>query len=413
MYGSRHNVRDRARIDSKLLSILALCEPTLLAAQTDDRNEAFRGSRFANDNIAISFGHIGDLSRTVSGGLQRSTDYLHLWSAAAEFDTEGLFGWRDSTIRIDVLGTTGGDPGIDSVGDIQGLNNIEADDGWKIYEAWYEQSLSGGRTSIKAGIFDLNLEFDVIDTGILFINSSHGMGPDFSQSGINGPSTFPTTAFGVRVRRQITDNIYLQGALLDGVPGDPETFTGTHIEVGGSDGALKAIEGGIVTATADGRRMKLALGAWRYSAGQSEDITRSPIAERNNAGLYALAEKSLFVEEADTAQGLAVFFRYGVADRALNPIESYLGAGLVYTGALPGRPEDQLGLAVAIAQGAQRQRADDPNLSRAETAWELTYRMPLTDWLTIQPNIQKIVDPGFSRTTGDALVVTMRAELTF
>ena len=72
----------------------------------------------------------------------------------------------------------------------------------KLYEAWFEQTLFDDRLSFKAGLYDLNTEFDVVETAGLFINSSHGIGPDFSQSGVNGPSIFPTTSLGIRVKAQ-------------------------------------------------------------------------------------------------------------------------------------------------------------------------------------------------------------------
>jgi porin len=51
---------------------------------------------------------------------------------------------------------------------------------------------------VKIGLYDLNSEFDVIEAAALFLNPSHGIGPDFAQSGRNGPSIFPVTSLAIR-----------------------------------------------------------------------------------------------------------------------------------------------------------------------------------------------------------------------
>ena len=53
--------------------------------------------------------------------------------------------------------------------------------------------------------------------------------------------------------------------------------------------------------------------------------------------------------------------------------------------------------------------AGTPMHSR-ETTIELTYRAPLTDWLTIQPDLQYVMHPGFDRSLDDALVIGLRVE---
>jgi len=76
----------------------------------------------------------------------------------------------------------------------------------------------------------------VIETAGLFINSSFGIGPDYAQSGQNGPSIYPFTSVALRLAYQQTDNYYLQAAVFDGVSGDPDDSKGTHIRCSGGDG---------------------------------------------------------------------------------------------------------------------------------------------------------------------------------
>ena len=380
------------------------------AAEVDESPLGIGGGR-----VELSFGHISDFTRVSSGGLRRTNEYLNAWSVSASIDTEGLFNWNSSQVYIDVLGTSGGDPSGDGVGDVQGINNIEADDTWKVYEAWYEQHVADGKVSLKAGLYDLNTEFDVIETAGLFTHASHGIGPDFSQSGLNGPSIFPTTSLGVRARVQMGTKVHVQAVALDGVPGDPDDSTGTHIHLSSRDGSLIAVEAAYVIADQDSEvaATKIAMGTWRYSEPLREDIAGNPIGARNNQGAYVLAESVLYRESREPSQGIAVFGRYGLADPRLNQLSHYFGAGVVYTGPFPSRGSDQLGLAVAVATNSRNFMESNPEFAKRESAWELTYRMQLFDWLALQPVVQYIVNPGMAPGIDNALVIGLRSEINF
>jgi porin len=49
-------------------------------------------------------------------------------------------------------------------------------------------------------------------------------------------------------------------------------------------------------------------------------------------------------------------------------------------------------------------------LQRRETTVEITYRAPVTDWLTLQPDLQYVRQPGFDPGLEDAWVIGLRLE---
>jgi porin len=107
----------------------------------------------------------------------------------------------------------------------------------------------------------------------------------------------------------------------------------------------------------------------------------------------------------------------GFADATSNAIEQYLGGGLVYTGLIATRPEDQLGIAIARARlGTPYRRrlalAGEAS-DRAETNIELTYRAALTPWLTLQPDVQYVINPSGNPVLRNALLVGLRVEVGF
>jgi porin len=134
-------------------------------------------------------------------------------------------------------------------------------------------------------------------------------------------------------------------------------------------------------------------------------------------GFYVIGEKSLYREAADSAQGLTAFMRLGWADPRVNRFTFFAGAGLNYRGLLPGRDDDVLGVAVAVAfNGADYRRAQvraGRPAERAETNVELTYRAAITSWLTVQPDLQYVIDPDAVTTRPDALAVDLRLVVAF
>lgn len=373
-----------------------------------------------------------DVMSTVSGGKKRGTEVLGNLDVKLMFDAEQLFDWRGASFFLHGLSSLGGKPNARQAGTAQGIDNIEVNTNTaKLYEAWAQQLLWDDRASLLAGLYDLNSEFYVTDTSGLFLHPAPGIGSEFGQTGQNGPSIFPTTSVALRVKAQPDPSYYIQAAVLDGVPGDPDNPRGTHVQFNEGDGALVIAEGGYLRGDhgqvflsdrdRDNKSTepfgKYAVGAWYYTA-RFDDLTEvdgagKALRRNDNRGVYFLAEQSLY-HEADDAQGLAAFLRYGVANADINRLDRSLYLGAVYTGLLPGREADQLGLSLGVAHNGSKYRqsqlsADTP-AQESETGMELTYRAQITPWLAVQPDIQYIVHPNTDPQLRNATVLGVRFE---
>jgi len=255
------------------------------------------------------------------------------------------------------------------------------------------------------------------------LNSSHGIGPDYSQSGQNGPSIFPATSLAIRARVQPIDAFYVQTAVFDGVPGDPDKPTGTHIKFGKGDGALVSSEVGFMTGAdeeSDAPYSKYALGTWVYTAKHDDisevDAAGDPIRRSGNSGFYLLGEQTVYREQ-DASQGLALYARVGFANTKINQIGNYIGGGIVYSGLFPGRDEDQLGFAIAAAFNGgrfkQAQLAAGTPVESSEVTLELSYFAQILPQLAIHPDLQFVINPGTYPELKNALVLSTRFELGF
>lgn len=372
----------------------------------------------------------------VVGGEEPGANYLHNVLLGAQVDGRAV-GWPGVTFYAALLGNHGGAPGR-RVGDLQGTNNIEASDSWRLFEAWVQGIVAGERLSVLAGLYDLNSEFDVIGAAGLFIHSSFGIGAEFGLSGRAGPSIFPVTSLGIRLRALPSRAWAFQVAALDGVPGDRDHGGVVRIAFDEGDGLLLAAEAARYLAPSGRHREpqsvlrrrrlgrgrgddsyggKVAAGAWAYT-GEFLHLSRrgpggAPVAVRGSWGAYLLAEKLLLPAARPPWDGLVGFARVGAADSRVNPFTIYTGAGLVLLGPLSGRPHDEVGLGVAAAhagEGLEEAREREGRATAAaEIALELTYRGQLGR-VSVQPALQLVLDPAADPARRDAWIVGLRVE---
>ncbi len=185
---------------------------------------------FVNNGICLDAIYTGEVLSNLQGGIRHGSSYLDVIDLMLDITFDRVVPWKGTSVYLDILGTHGSDP-CDCVGDFQGVSNIAAQNTWKIYEAWMQQNFLDEKLSLLCGIYDVNSEFDVLETAGLFLNSSFGMGAEFAQSGKNGPSTFPMTGLAVRMKTQFSEHLCFQFAILDGVPDELENSWGANYEI--------------------------------------------------------------------------------------------------------------------------------------------------------------------------------------
>lgn len=341
---------------------------------------------------AIAFGasYITDIVTVADGGVRRGTAWLGRADLSVAVDGQ-VIGLEGVALFFDLLATQPTDFSGRFVGDGQTVSNVQADSAIRPFEAWVEAQ-AGDATAVKAGLIDLNTEFDIQAIGALFLHSSHGIGPDFSQSGTNGPSIFPSSSSAIVVRHT-RGKLRLRAGLFDGVAGSVADPRRSAIRFPGTRGALLVgeIEHRI------GKSGEVQLGAWRYT--DRFDALDPSRPRAVSQGAYALVEGPL-------GSGIDGWVRVGVADDRANPIGLYLGGGIAH-----GSAHSRIGLAVAHARlgaPARRTLIEGRAADRAETAFELTWAHRVVDGVVVQPALQYVIDPGWNPATRDALVIGTR-----
>jgi porin len=339
---------------------------------------------------------LGDFAAVVDGGLEQ--DERHFGLVELAFDHALALGERDIELHAAAQHVYGGGFSAEAVGDLQTVSNVDADDGTRVLEAWVAVPLADA-WSLKVGRYDLNSEFDAIDPAGLFLNSSQGIGPEIAQTGAAGPSIFPHTAFAVRLQYSPGERHTLRSVALD-VESDPAGDYGDTPFVGGTMLALEYEYGP--------ERTRWTAGAWTFSrsrAALSETETRD-----REYGAYGSVEHRVGEE-------WVTYLRVGIANEQASRLQAYVGAGVVHEGGLLAGRDDVVGLAIAHARNGSvyRDVLRDAGIATtaAETAIELTWRLPLAEHVVLQPDLQYVIDPDTDPTIDDALVAMLRVEIAF
>lgn len=360
--------------------------------------------------VSLEFTHKSDLLANISGGIKRGSIWLANTEAAISMDMGKLAGWDATTAFVQYHAQHGNQPkdfNGSHVGSFAGVDNIETGTSTgQFFQAWLQKNMSDEALSVLAGLYAIDSEFYVTDTSGLFLQPPYGISAEMAQTGQNGPPVFPMGALAVRLKYS-SPNFYIQGALTDGVPGNPNNPHGSHIKLGKGDGTLSVVELGYTPANEDVSINKTSIGLWRYSMRAVDMVTGEP---HSDQGFYLLAERTLRAEQGQLGQGLSGFVRYGVVSKDVYQADWSGSVGLCYQGLFDGRDDDQAGIAVTTSHASDKyQQLNASNSS--ETVIEITYHAQMMPWLAVQPSVQRIINPGMDKALSDASVIGVRVEL--
>ncbi|MDQ6680378.1 MAG: carbohydrate porin [Pseudomonadota bacterium] len=383
--------------------------------------------------LSPSLVYDGDGFANVRGGLRRAGTYSGNLNLRLFVDGNAALGWPGTLAYVDALWVHGGQPS-NIVGDAQGVSNISASGVTEIYEAWLQKNAFGNRLSVLGGLYDMNVEFYNLQAASLFVNSSFGIGPEFSGSGVEGPSIFPKTAFGLRLAVKPSDATVIRLGVVNGVPF--ERPDGSHAIRKAGDGALIVVEGALLDRPEKAERPqnrrfqigrhesassyddKIAVGGWHYTSTFDDLVDLqadgTPIRRHGSSGYYAVGQALLY---GSKARRVSAFAQAGVGDARTGRFGSYVGTGVTASG-LPGvAADDELGLAVAVARNGSHyiasQRLNSLRTTASETAIELTFLHVISPHLYVQPDLQYVVHPNTDPRIRNALALQLRFEVAY
>ena len=250
-----------------------------------------------------------------------------------------------------------------------------------------QEQIKDDLLNLKIGKQDANADFQALDTGFEFLNLS------FSFLDNTPMPLFPSQQMGVRARLKLPKEIYIQNGFYDGnlkIGATPKSFfTGKNDYFDMTEVYKKT--------NFKGREGKYLVGNWIKT---TKDF---------NYGIYAGFEQKLTNRFEDKSGGLTMFSQFGYARNSINDVPYYYGLGFVFKGITEKRRNDSIGLAFGWHQFNKHLHKIENKT--AESVIELFYKIKLTEFLFIQPDIQYIIKP--SGQEKNAFAVGLRSCIVF
>jgi porin len=346
--------------------------------------------------VVLKLSYVGDNVNNLSGGIKSGSCFLGMANIRLAFDFEKAGLWKGGQFYISLSNTHGSSPSSNLLGDMQIASNIDAGNHTYLQELWFRQSF--GRVEFTLGLQDLNLEFANSEHGSLFLNSSFGILPTISNN-ISAP-IFPLTTLGFTVKWDISEKVSWINAVYDGSPTDFDYNPYNVIwQFNTGDGLLAISEFQVRTGH---KELSGTFKAGFYSHNhllEESFFEKLPDSLNNHLfGIYTNADQKIWIQN-NKSIGLFAQLGYSPSDACTN--DFYFGLGVNYTGLFSKKGSDVLGL--AIAHECFRAR------SYSETIIELTWKYQLTRKISIQPDLQYIINPaGTGRPLNNSLAGNFR-----
>lgn len=311
-----------------------------------------------------------ELVSNVSGGLSQGTTSDTLVDASLGLGTGQLGLWDGGWLWIQGQHLSSGRPSERLVGDWQGVSNIAAAPGNRLYEIWYRQYVGDTNLALRGGIIDLNNVFAVIPHADELSNASMGLTPVIST---NAPtSTYEKPGAGLIA--SYGDGTW--GGSVGIFQGHPE-----HRRELFDHGYMAIAEIARQRPTWSGPSSVVKLGVWQYSQPH-------PVADGGPGstwGAYAIvAHDSTPVLGS---QATHLFAQLGASPPAASATPFYFGAGIALDGPWSARPQDRL--SASISHAVMRRAGG----TAGETSYELNYLWQVSPIVSLQPDLQYIVRP--------------------
>lgn len=351
----------------------------------------------------------------VTGGNRTGATYTGLLQFGSEIDFEKLVGWHGLTFNTTWVWICSGNATTDLTGALFPASGIEGPNGLRALDLWLQQIFFDDVLTLRAGMFNADRDFTISGVGALFQNSAFGW-PILYNGSLGGPPAYPFAAPGLFTAIEPGGGWKFQAAAMQGTVWPPNDNTaGFYWRFDRMNGILFLGESHY--AWDKSPLPGIAKLGVMLETGHP-DYVESDGEAWGGSFFYGIIDQWLWRETGTTdenLQGIAGFTRAGFTgtpDR--NPLGALFNAGLTWTGLLPGRDQDAAGLAFVWARLTPGQTSGLEGAGRGnEFVIETTYQAQITPFISVQPDLQLLVQPGGNPAIPDALILGLSANIDF
>ena len=362
--------------------------------------------------ITPSVRYATDLLANAAGGQQRGKAYAGQLAVEVSVDMGKVAGLRGLTFDVSGDWASGTDLSAD-IGNTFTVAQYFEGNVVRLFNLYLQQTLWNGGLDLKAGRIATGSDFLTSPADFSLVNEALNPIVLAVQKNVPGVTADPNATWGGRVIVRPTGTLSLAaGAYYSDPSLNQTTANGTEFGINASNGYFV-----IGQAT---YRLNLEKGdaglPGRYRAGGYYDsneyasLSNPARVQTGNYGFFVLGEQMVYRDGGPgSTRGLSLLGALVYApEHRVNTLPWFASAGASYRGLVRGRDNDTAGLALYYG-GFSRNLPGQTY----ELALEWTYAIAVAKWLTVQPDLQYVINPGGRSSVGNAVVVGAQLAVEF
>ena len=371
----------------------------------------------ADIGIGLGGSYVGE-AFTNTGGIKQGGTYDGVLTLTLNADLKKMGLWKGLCFSASAFQIHGNSITADNIGSIMPVSNLEATPATRLFELWVEQHMFNNVLAVKVGQLAADQEFILSNSYSYFLNGTFGW-PSIAAADLpSGGNAYPLATPGVRVAIRPNDQFKLMIGVYNGDPANPDC-TNENPQVCNSDGldfnldspALLMVEGRYKYNLTDHLPGEIKIGGWDHFGSFPDkrfDSDDQPIAIALNQGrpidgdwaIYGIIDQLVWrLPGSEDPKGIGLFGRIMGAPSDQNLVDFYAEAGITFSGMIPHRADDLLGIGFAYTGVSDRVHGFDidsalPVAQNHEAVLEICYTAQLKSGWTLQPDFQYFWQPG-------------------
>lgn len=401
-------------------------------------------TKLIEQGIDIKADYVGEMGANLHGGYNddKTGRYSDQFGLGVALDLQKLWGWDNTQAKIQLTNRNGQNISNDRIGDpragtlsssmeVYGRGHMV-----RLTQFWIQHQMFDNKLDVKLGYFGEGEDFNTFPCDFQNLSFCGSQVGNYVSSWYN----WPVSQAAIRVKYNITPELYAQIGAYNQNPSQLEHGNGFKLSGSGTKGTVIPVEL-VWSPKVNNLPGEYRVGYYKSAADAAdvrEDVNGNDAATTGAAyrirsskkGYWFVAQQQLTAHNGDASRGLNIAANATFHDKETNLVDNYQSLMLVYKGPFDARPKDDVGIGAArlhvnsdvkknaellnVANGVNDY--DDPfytPIRETEYNFEINYGFHVTNWLTVRPNLQYVVQPGGVDKVDNALVAGLKIQSTF
>ncbi|CRN02460.1 Outer membrane protein D1 [Pseudomonas sp. 34 E 7] len=401
-------------------------------------------TKLIEQGIDIKADYVGEMGYNAHGGYNddKTGRYSDQFGLGVALDLQKLWGWDNTQAKIQLTNRNGQNISNDRIGDpragtlsssmeVYGRGHMV-----RLTQFWIQHQMFDNKLDVKLGYFGEGEDFNTFPCDFQNLSFCGSQVGNYVNTWYNWPVSQPA----IRVKYNITPELYAQIGAYSQNPSQLEHGNGFKLSGSGTKGTVIPVEL-VWSPKVNNLPGEYRVGYYKSAAdapdvredvnGNDAVLTGASLRTRSSKkGYWFVAQQQLTTHNGDATRGLNIAANATFHDKETNLVDNYQSLMLVYKGPFDARPKDDVGIGVArlhvnddVKKNSQLLNAangisdyDNPlytPIRETEYNVELNYGFHVTNWLTVRPNLQYVVQPGGVDKVDNALVAGLKIQSTF